>query len=266
MKTIVTLIFALMATSVSAQSALDTICANDRKNVALFFPDPIRQAITGSAHFVFTYNREKEQHFGLLQAKPGPDSNLLTVTTDGLVYSYILRFSDSLPKLNYFIDQRESLGNESRPKEPLDQKKQDHDSIRNPISEFEANCKQLLEAPAQTIAVNRKKGIKLHLLRLSYSPSHVYMVIQISNRSSIDFELDFLNVSITNGNKKRKASFQRLRQEVVFEYGKPKNILNGHSKRFVYVLPKFVLGDNEKLVLVLQEKKGSRNLTLKTRQ
>lgn len=264
MKTIVTLIIALMATSVSAQSALDTICANDRKNVALFFPYPIRQAITGAAHFIFTYNREKEQHFGLLQAKPGPDSNLLTVTTDGHVYSYILKFSDSLPKLNYFIDQRESIGNESRPKEPLNQKKEDDDSIRSPISEFEANCKQLLEAPAQTIAVKRKKGIKLHMLRMSYSPSHVYMVIQIRNKSRIDFELDFLNVYITNGNKKRKASFQRLRQEVLYKYKLPTTVETGKSKRLVYVLPKFVLGDNEKLMLELHEQKGNRSLVLYT--
>ncbi len=50
-------------------TVLDTIYANDTKNVALFFPEPIRQGITGSDNFVFTYNREKEQYFGLTSGK-----------------------------------------------------------------------------------------------------------------------------------------------------------------------------------------------------
>lgn len=65
---------------------LDTIYANDRMNVALIFPEPIRQGITGSEDFVFTYNREKEQHLGLLQAVPGEVSNLLVISTTGSIF------------------------------------------------------------------------------------------------------------------------------------------------------------------------------------
>ncbi len=38
-------------------------------------------------------------------------------------------------------------------------------------------------------------------------------VIEVKNKSGIDFEIDYLNVYRTNGNKKRKASYQRLQQE-----------------------------------------------------
>ena len=100
MKTNITLLILICSISIFAQKPLDTIYANDQKNVALFFPNPIRQGITGANHFVFTYNREKEQYFGLLQAKPGMESNLLTVTNDGKVYSYILKYKKELPKLN----------------------------------------------------------------------------------------------------------------------------------------------------------------------
>lgn len=86
MKTTFSLIFLLGAQFIFAQDlksdpqALDTIYANDQKNVALFFPDPIRQGITGSENFVFTYNREHQQHLGLLQATPGNESNLLVIS------------------------------------------------------------------------------------------------------------------------------------------------------------------------------------------
>ncbi len=45
---------------------IDTIYANNQKLSSLFFPDPIRQGITGSSNYAFSYNRDKEQSFGLL--------------------------------------------------------------------------------------------------------------------------------------------------------------------------------------------------------
>ncbi|MCB0447603.1 MAG: conjugal transfer protein, partial [Gelidibacter sp.] len=96
MKTILILMLVIFSNSLIAQKALDTIYVNDQKNVAMFFPEPIRQGITGKDNFVFTYNREKAQYFGLLQATPGPDSNLLAITNDGMVYSYILKYKEQL--------------------------------------------------------------------------------------------------------------------------------------------------------------------------
>lgn len=112
MKTIIIMAITLFTNCVIAQKDLDTIYANDKKNVALFFPEPIRQGITGTSNFVFTYNREKEQYFGLLQATPGIESNLFTVTKNGQVYSYILKYKEQLSKLNYFISDKESIGSE----------------------------------------------------------------------------------------------------------------------------------------------------------
>src|SRR5690606_30801555 len=94
------------------EKTLDTIYANDQKNVALFFPEPIRQGLTGSENFVFTYNREKGQYLGLLQAKPGKESNLLVVIKNGAVFSYIVKYSKKLDRLNYFIPMSKSIGNE----------------------------------------------------------------------------------------------------------------------------------------------------------
>src|SRR5690606_24170215 len=99
MKTSILLISLVLACfSIKAQNkiSLDTIFANDQKNVSLFFPNPIRQGIVGSDDFVFTYNREKEQYFGLLQAKPGKESNLLIINANGSIFSYIVRYKEQL--------------------------------------------------------------------------------------------------------------------------------------------------------------------------
>ena len=59
MKIYIIIILAVCSNYVVAQQSLDTIYANGKKNIALFFPEPIRQGITGASNFVFTYNRKK---------------------------------------------------------------------------------------------------------------------------------------------------------------------------------------------------------------
>ncbi|MFL1013323.1 DUF4138 domain-containing protein [Flavisericum labens] len=265
MKILIITFCLIFSDALIAQQTLDTIYANDKKHVAMFFPKPIRQGITGSEHYVFTYNREKEQHFGLLQATPGTESNLLIITNDGKVYSYILKYADSISKLNYFIQQTESIGNE-KPilKTPL-VKTSNTNLTETKNSYYMKFCSHLMQAKHKRIAVKRKEGIALKLLSTTHHKEEVYLVIEIKNNSGIDFEIDYLNVYRTNGNKKRKASYQKLSIEILDKYKLTEVVLEGKSIRFVYVLPKFVLVDNEKLEIELQELKGSRSLALKTK-
>ncbi|AWX43603.1 hypothetical protein HME9304_00594 [Flagellimonas maritima] len=259
MKTIIVIAITLYTNLVVAQQTLDTIYANDRKNVALFFPEPIRQGITGTSNFVFTYNREKEQYFGLLQATPGTESNLLTVTKNGQVYSYILKYKEQLSKLNYFITNKESIGSE-RPL-ILEQKPIVQPTSR--LNYFKKFSNHLLKSNSGSIATKRKKGIKLQLQKMVYNASEVYLVLEIKNKSEIDFEIDYLNVYRVNGNKKRKASYQKLLIQADYKHEMPDTIKVGRSHRFAYVLPKFVLADGERLELELREKGGSRKLVAK---
>ncbi|WP_298535814.1 DUF4138 domain-containing protein [uncultured Algibacter sp.] len=261
MKTIILIAIALFANHIVAQQSLDTIYANDKKNVALFFPEPIRQGITGTPNFVFTYNREKEQYFGLLQATPGTESNLLTVTKNGQVYSYILKYKEQLPRLNYFITSKESIGRE----QPVILKQEPILQPSGRIDYFKKFSNHLLKLNSGSIATKRKRGIKLRLQKMVYNPSEVYLVLEIKNKSEIDFEIDYLNIYTVNGNKKRKASYQKLLIQAEYHHEMPNIIKVGQSQRFVYVMPKFVLGDNEKLMIELQELKGGRKVILKAK-
>ena len=98
-----------------------------------------------------------------------------------------------------------------------------------------------------------------------YHKSATYLVMEVSNTSGITFETDFLKVYSVSGNKKRKASYQRLEMKPIYICNYPNKIWNGQSLRFVYVLPKYVLGDKEKLLVELQELNESRKVILSTR-
>lgn len=252
----------LCSNYIISQQKLDTIYANDKKNVALFFPNQIRQGITGADNFVFTYNREKEQYFGLLQATPGRESNLLAITNEGQVYAYILKYSDTLTKLNYFIQKSESIGNEkpmiidSLQLENVDAKVEDNTAYYKQYSEH------LLKLRYYPIKTKRKRGVVLRLLKISYDKDEVYLVMETKNRSGIDLEVDYLNINVVGGNKKVRASYQSLQQEIIYKHDMPNIVKNGQSSKFVYVMPKFVLGNDEKLFVELHELNGNRKISL----
>jgi hypothetical protein len=243
---------------------LDTIYANDTKNVALFFPEPIRQGITGSDNFVFTYNREKEQYFGLLQAKPGKESNLLVVNRNGSIFSYIVSYKKQLSKLNYFIPLSNSFGNEKPIVIDSIQVDTSEKSIDNRTYYYQKFCSYLLDRNQRLGRIKkRNEGIILSVENIVFDKEELYFVIQIENNSTLDYDLNFLNLSIETRQKGKKKSLQSLYQEPIYKHNLPSKIAEGKMIQFVYVLPKFSLSNDRRAILKLNEKDGERNIELK---
>lgn len=246
------------AMGMRGQQAVDTLHVNEFKNVALFFPSPIDRAVTGHEGFVVSYDRERAGYLGLLQGVEGPDSNLLVITNDGLVYAYILTYTKEIPQLNHFVQVGDHIGSE-RPIPAIDPltKASKKDSV------FTTGMAQMLKVTAsKTLARKRKRGLVFRLEDIRYRGNMVYLVCGLKNRSGIDFEIDYLNVLLVNGSKKRRASYQEIPLEVKQTMGLPETLSHGADIRFVMVLPKFVLGDSERLKLSLREKRGNRMIEI----
>jgi len=258
-------------TSMISFAQTDTLYANQTHNLVLFFPTSIRQATPGSENFTFSYNRDTPQHFGLLQASPGANSNLLVVTNDGQVYSFALKYKEQLSQTNKYIRLEESIGHGmkvakiSRPKVVKDsmvRKKPRKTSNLRKADYFENLCSSLLQKNTKYLKSKRKDGMILRLEKTVYHNGEVYLVFEIKNRSGIDFELEYLKIFKLNGNPRRKSSFQKLKLAPVYAHYHPSMVKNQSDRRFVYVVPKFTLGDSEKLLFELNEKRGSRNVRL----
>tara|TARA_R110002049_G_scaffold218443_1_gene390088 strand:+ start:1662 stop:2519 length:858 start_codon:yes stop_codon:yes gene_type:complete len=257
--------FVLMSTFTNAQNnlVLDTIYANDQKNVALFFPEPIRQGITGSDNFVFTYNRENEQYLGLLQAKPGKESNLLVVNKDGSVFSYIIKYRERLSRLNYFIPTSSSIGNERPTANDSIGVANSEPNIENREQYYKRFCSYLLDGKQRISRLKKRmEGIALSVENIVFDKDELYFVIQIKNNSSLDYDLNFLNLSIETRQKGKKKSLQKLYQEPLYRYNVPSRIGKNETVRLLYVLPKFSLSNERRAVLELNEKGGERNIIL----
>tara|TARA_R110002073_G_scaffold42838_2_gene119457 strand:+ start:4531 stop:5361 length:831 start_codon:yes stop_codon:yes gene_type:complete len=266
MRTIIVIFTMFFFASAKSQThkILDTIYANDTKNVALFFPEPIRQGVTGADNFVFTYNREKEQYFGLLQAKPGKESNLLVINRNGSIFSYIVRYKSQLTKLNYFVPKASSIGNEKPIVNDTTVVKKIENSVDNKTFYYTKFSSYLLDKRQRIGTIQkRNEGIVLSIKNIVFDKEELYFVIQIENKSTLDYDLNFLNLSVETRQKGKKKSLQKLFQEPIFIYKLPQRITEGEVLRMVYVMPKFSISNDRRMVVELNEKNGERDLKLK---
>ena len=129
---------------------------------------------------------------------------------------------------------------------------------------FSKRSAALLKLPERKNKVKRKKGISLAIKNRVYHQAHVYIQFEIKNNSGIDFDINYLKLYKVSGNKKRKSSYQELTLKPVLKYNLPDKVRHGETAKFVFVLPKFTLDKNEKVLVKLKEQQG-RVLVLKSK-
>ena len=213
---------------------------------------------------LLTLIKTLKQYFGLLQAKPGKESNLLIINKDGSIFSYIVRYKAELSKLNYFIPMSSSIGNE-KPK--VDDSIPSSTSERNMDNRnyyYQKFSSYLLERRQDIGRIKkRNEGIVLSVENIVFDKEELYFVIQIENKSTLDYDLNFLNLSIETRHKGKRKSLQHQYQEPMYKHNLPSKIAESERVRFVYVLPKFSLSNDRRAILELNEKDGERNIELK---
>lgn len=249
---------------------LDTIFANEFYNTALFFPAPVRQGVVGAENYTFSYNELEAQSFGLLKASVGEDSNLLVLTIDGGIYSYILSYKKDLPKLNYFIAKEEGIGAKSPNGDTIASEEGSQVAEKSKLLDSTISREEYLKKAATyyldlkptKLRSKKKEGIKLSVEKLKYYRDDVFIVVELENRSGISFELDYLRLFLVKGSGKRSGSYQKLQQQQLWSYQEPEVVRHGEARRFVLVFSKFIPGDNEKLILELREQQGNRMLEM----
>jgi hypothetical protein len=103
----------------------------------------------------------------------------------------------------------------------------------------------------------------LSVENIVFDTEQLYFVIQIENKSTLDYDLNFLNLSIETRQKGKKKSLQRLYLDPIYKHLLPSKIVENETVRFVYVLPKFSLSNDRRVILELNEKNGERNIEMK---
>jgi hypothetical protein len=169
-----------------------------------------------------------------------------------------------LSKLNYFIPLSNSIGNEKPTVTDSIQVVTSEKNVDNRTYYYQKFCSYLLNRNQRVGRIKkRNQGIILNVENIVFDREELYFVIQIENNSSLDYDLNFLNLSIETRQKGKKKSLQSLYQEPNYKHNLPSKIAEGNTIRFVYVLPKFSLSNDRRAILELNEKDGERNIELR---
>lgn len=241
--------------SLSAQKSVDTLFANERQMHSIFFEHPIDKGILGASNYAFTFNREKAEPLGLLQATKGEHSNLLVMTKDGGIYSFVVSYKSELQKFTSFIPSDSRIRPEEK-KSSID----DTTTVVIPKAKtYEKLSRQLLNRTTQFQQIRNQNGIRLKITESIYHGDEVYMVYEIKNNSAINYNIKDLQLLSILSNNSKNASKQETLVNPLFSFQKPEIIPQGATIRFIVIYPKFTLNRKEDLKVILREKNGSRN-------
>lgn len=260
-------IFVWSITALQAQT--DTLIVNETHVVSLLFPEPITNAVTGHSNYTFGYNKNTLERLGLLQGHPGTDSNLLVLTSDGLAYSFYLTYRKQLEKSHRFIDKNDTIGNVLI-KKRLDSLGQQEKNrlqaiVQSDTVQYRKASHYFLERSSKVLKSKRKNGIILRLCEVGYFEKETYVVLEIENKSKIDFEVDYLQIFKEQGNGGKKSSYQKLLLDTLYQQGMSSIVPAAKKQRFVCVIPKVTLGSRENLLVELREKHGNRQVVIRTK-
>lgn len=108
---IIYILISIFSVNIMAQKKVNYLIATENKNLTLIFPSSIKQATVGNVNFNFVYNTNNKSNLGILKGVPGPESNLLVITSDGNIYSFILNYKKNITELTSFVKSTDAIGN-----------------------------------------------------------------------------------------------------------------------------------------------------------
>ncbi len=259
------LLFCSGITKAQSRIITDTIYGTENKNTTLFFPSPIKKAITGSENFVFGYNEETPSTIGIFKAAAGEESNMLVITENGNIFSFLVRYQKDLKKTNYFITDNMAVGNEKT----NNIKKSEKETLNHQVIQkdsLDIYTKISKEEISKITYYNRIYGAKdkiiVQLKNIRYYNDDLYFTLLLKNNSSLDYDINYLNFYLNSQNKKRTTTSQSIIYKHKFSYMLPKKIEAGEVKQVVFVFDKFSINEKKILVVELSEINGEREVTL----
>lgn len=271
------------------------IFSTGNKNTNLFFSSAIKSGIVGSSNFTFGYSPNGDSKIGILKATPGAESNLLVITENGNIYSFIVRYKAEITMLNYFVKDNMAIGNESGaviyndgtgdnireekvvaskniPTEKLKTvdaiKVNNYESSSIEISSsdtnsFQSNANKEIE---KQIFYNRiygsKDKITIKLKNICYIENELYFSLILKNDSTLDYDVNYLNFYVISRNKNRNTVAQTIPYEALYIHNSPTRISAKNETEVVFVYKKFTINENKLLLVELTEDNGERTIKL----
>lgn len=185
-----------------------------------------------------------------------PETNVTVITKDGEYFSLIVKYNPNPKVLNYIFTKNGSplLLTKEAVKEEKEQ-----ESIIKDLDYLESKIAG--ETPLNSLSTfDYKMGLAVSGIYVY--KGNIYLSLVVTNRSSIDYNLDALMFSIQQKRKKRQSTTaQDLYLQPIQTKNTPKVFLaNQEYNNIIVCFESFTISNDNIFAVELLEKEGSRNL------
>jgi len=224
------------------------------KTVNLIFPYAVKSVDKGSRDILAQKAKGVEN---ILQvkaaAKDFEQTNLTVITSDGKLYSFVVKYSQEPSRLNIELI-----------KIPTASKPTDAVLEKEPNEEF---LKKATERASNEQNISGKINDSSHKARLSLSGLYInkeviFYRLKLDNRSNISYDIESLRFFISDKKRVKRTATQQTEINPLYVHGDTSIIQANQSHEFVFALSKFTIPDAKQLTIQLMEKNGGRHLEL----
>jgi|GEM_PF-1504927 len=187
------------------------------------------------------------------------ETNVTVITKKGEYYSFIVKYNTNPETLNHIFttDGNPVLMDKEEFKEQKEQASllKDFDYVEKKISN---------ETPINTLS-SFEYRMGLAVSGIFVYKGNIYMKLVMTNKSSIDYNVDALMFSVQPRRKsKRATSTQDVYQQPIHSKNLPKSVLaNQEVKNILVCFEPFTISNDNVFDIQLVEKEGSRTLNVK---
>lgn len=223
------------------------------KTTNLIFPYAIKSVDRGSRDVLAQKAKGVEN---ILLVKAGrenfPETNLSIITSDGKLYSFLLRYTDNPSLLNIAFEKDTVIDKIIAIPEA-----ENNEAQVERMAEVVAKEPRMLRGPK-----DKAYNIRLRLNGLYIHNNVMYFQVEVHNPSNIPYDIDMLRFFIRDNKKAIRTASQDIELSPLYTYGDTSGVKEHATSIFVFTLQKFTIPDKKYLLVQLIEKNGGRHLHL----
>lgn len=228
------------------------------KTTHLLFPSPIRYVDLGSNYLIAS---KADEIGNVLRIKSSvrnfdEETNFSVITQDGKFYTFDVLYSSYPETLNYDLLKLQRMTKKGYFTDVL-------------FEELLGGSSSLTEDMMRTLYKNTKRtikhistksfGIQFLLNSLYVGDGKFYFIIQVKNRSNINYNVDFINFKITYKKRLKRTVIQDKVLTPLRIYEPINDVSHQSETKAIYLLDQFTLLDGQVLEIEIFERNGGRH-------
>lgn len=181
-----------------------------------------------------------------------PETNVSVITEDGTFYTLNVDYSKSPGSFSYVIADSSKLNNQKDIAifNDVEINEVDQNAISNDILKSKRNIYNLAA---------RKGSVNFSVWNVYVMNNTLLMHLQLHNKSSINYDIDFIKYYITDRKTMKKTASQEIVLEPIFQKGFSSIVENKTKMDWIVAFDKFTIPEDRQFVIEIQEKNGGRH-------